>query len=53
MTKYIVVLQVEHNAFYPGQAMINIETAIERVCKKNDSKILYYRADMINEGDKK
>ena len=52
MTKYIVVFQVEHNASYPEQAMINIETAIEHVCKDNDSKILYYRADIIK-GDKK
>ena len=47
MTKYIVVFQVEHNASYPEQAMINIETSIEHVCKDNDSKILYYRADII------
>lgn len=49
--KYIVVFQVEHNASFPEQAMINIETAIAHVCEKNDSKIRYYRADEIKESD--
>jgi hypothetical protein len=50
MTKYIVVFEIEHNASFPRQAMINIEQVIEEVCERNKSKILYYRADEINEG---
>jgi hypothetical protein len=49
MAKYVVVFQVEHNATYPYQAMVNIRTAIEHACKDNDSKLLYYGEDKLKD----
>ena len=50
--KYIIVIQVEsYSKSPPIHTMENIEEAISNACTVNDTRILYYRADRLNEGD--
>ena len=53
MKQYKIVIKIENHAFpiHTKESMLRIEEAIVRACMENGSKILYYRADEINEGE--
>ncbi len=51
MKQFRIVIEIENHAFplHTKESMLRIEEAIARACMDNDSKMLYYKVDEMQE----